>query len=74
LVAATACWKLMIATLALAGIAGAAVRLAVESAGVGAAGAWANALLGELRMPTPVADASRQTRVNVRFIGIQNSF
>jgi hypothetical protein len=30
--------------------------------------------LGELRMPTPVADASRQTRVNERFIGIQNSF
>src|ERR1700677_4072875 len=64
----------MIAILGLAATAGAAVRPAVESAGVGAAGVWADALLGELRMPTPVADASRQTRVNVRFIGIQNSF
>jgi hypothetical protein len=66
----------MIATLALAGTAGAAVRPAVESAGAGAEGAegaWADAL-GEVMILTPVADASRQTRVNERFIGIQNSF
>ncbi len=49
-------------------------RPAVESAGVGAEGAWANALLVDATEPTPVADASRQTSVNERFIGIQNSF
>ena len=44
--------------------------------GVGAEGAdaWANALLVDAMEPTPVADASRQTSVNERFIGIQNSF
>jgi hypothetical protein len=63
----------MIATLALAGTAVPAADPAGEGA-EGADGAWANALLGVLRMPTPVADASRQTRVNERFIGIQNSF
>jgi hypothetical protein len=59
--------------LAVAGTAAAAPRAEVESAGVGADGAWANALLGDKREPTPMPDASRQTTVNECFIGIQNS-
>jgi hypothetical protein len=67
----------MIATLAVTGTIGVEAAGAVESAGVGADGAdgaWANALLVSAIEPTPVADASRQTSVNERFIGIRNSF
>ena len=67
----------MIATLAVIGTTGTEAAAAVDSAGVGADGAdgaWANALLLSAMEPTPVADASRQTSVNERFIGIQNSF
>jgi hypothetical protein len=64
----------MIATLAVTGTIGVAAAAAVESAGAGADGVWANAPQVDARVPTPVADASRQTSVNERFIGIQNSF
>jgi hypothetical protein len=64
LVAATACWKEMIATLASTGVTGAEAS-AVEPAGLGAEGTWPKTML---------VDASRHTSVNERFIGIQNSF
>ena len=66
----------LLAILGLAGTsAGAAERPAADwAAGAGAEGVWANALLLDATEPTPVADASRQTSVNERFIGIQNSF